>query len=321
MSVVSIIVPCYNHAPFLRQRMDSILNQTFQDYEIILLDDASTDESISILKEYQHHEKVSQFVVNKTNSGNPFIQWQKGLSLAKSDYIWIAETDDLAEPTLLSKMYDRLSSSPEAGLIYCQSKTIDNKGQVGNSLRVHTEVLNPELWKNDFQLNGGEAPLNYFFVKNIVPNASAVLFKKSVLQSSNWIPNRFRYAGDWFAWIEITKKHAILFCSEVLNYHRFHANTTRTKSSTLQYVLELYEIRKIINEYVEVMPDIKERTWKVLFKKFVNVARLKNSAFSWSSYRTLFTLSTIDRKILLRLFQYIGTAVWNNSHQQTPYEK
>ena len=75
--IVSIIVPNYNHAPFLNQRLDSIFNQTFQDFEVILLDDASTDNSLSILEDYKEKfkSKVSHLIVNEKNSGSPFKQF------------------------------------------------------------------------------------------------------------------------------------------------------------------------------------------------------------------------------------------------------
>ena len=75
--LVSIILPNYNHAPYLQERLDSIFGQTHQNFEVIILDDASTDESLSILKPYQAHPKVSHFVLNKKNSGSPFKQWKK----------------------------------------------------------------------------------------------------------------------------------------------------------------------------------------------------------------------------------------------------
>ncbi len=101
MPKVSVIVPNYNHESFLQQRIDSILNQTYQDFELILLDDASSDASISIIENYRYEEKVSEIVLNTVNSGSPFKQWIKGIKLAKGEFIWIAESDDFAEPTFL----------------------------------------------------------------------------------------------------------------------------------------------------------------------------------------------------------------------------
>ena len=84
MPAVSVIVPNYNHARFLRKRIDSILNQTFQDFELILLDDCSTDESRSILSEYASDPRV-RLELNEVNSGSPFKQWNKGIRIARGE--------------------------------------------------------------------------------------------------------------------------------------------------------------------------------------------------------------------------------------------
>jgi glycosyltransferase involved in cell wall biosynthesis len=72
-------MPNFNHAPYLKERMDSILAQDYQDFEVILLDDASTDESVVILNEYTKNPRVKTLIVNDSNSGNTFLQWQRGL--------------------------------------------------------------------------------------------------------------------------------------------------------------------------------------------------------------------------------------------------
>ena len=97
LPLVSIIVPNYNHAKYLSARMDSILNQTFQDFEVIILDDCSTDNSRTVIDSYRDCEKVSNIVYNEVNSGSPFIQWNRGVSLARGSLIWIADTDDFCQ--------------------------------------------------------------------------------------------------------------------------------------------------------------------------------------------------------------------------------
>ena len=74
MPNVSVIVPNYNHEQYLQQRIESIVNQTYQDFELILLDDFSTDNSRDILNLYRNHPKVSKIVFNEKNSGSPFKQ-------------------------------------------------------------------------------------------------------------------------------------------------------------------------------------------------------------------------------------------------------
>lgn len=75
MIKVSVIVPNYNHHKFLNARLDSILKQTYQNFEIIILDDCSTDENRDIIELYRNHPKVSHIIHNTKNSGSTFIQW------------------------------------------------------------------------------------------------------------------------------------------------------------------------------------------------------------------------------------------------------
>src|SRR5437899_5669846 len=100
---VSVIVPNYNHARYLRKRIETVLAQTYQDFEVILLDDGSTDESREILSSYASGSRVrAEF--NERNSGPPFKQWNKGVGLAQGKYVWIAESDDYADPTVLERL-------------------------------------------------------------------------------------------------------------------------------------------------------------------------------------------------------------------------
>src|SRR4029077_11316800 len=103
MPKVSVVVPTYNHSRFLRKRINSVLQQTFQDFEVILLDDCSTDDSRSILSSYTGDPRVrNEF--NDVNSGSTFKQWNKGVRLARGEYVWISESDDYAAPRFLERL-------------------------------------------------------------------------------------------------------------------------------------------------------------------------------------------------------------------------
>src|SRR5579864_3114331 len=109
---VSVVVLNFNHARFLRKRIDSILGQTFQDFELILLDDRSTDDSRSILSKYADDARV-RIEFNEVNSGSTFKQWNKGVRLAHGEYIWMAESDDYADDKLLDRLVAVLDDQPE----------------------------------------------------------------------------------------------------------------------------------------------------------------------------------------------------------------
>ena len=96
MPKVTVIIPNYNHAKFLPRRIESVLNQTFQDFEVVFLDDSSTDNSLEIFNNYSTDKRI-RLIQNNVNSGSPFKQWIKGLRESKGEYIWIAESDDFAD--------------------------------------------------------------------------------------------------------------------------------------------------------------------------------------------------------------------------------
>jgi len=125
---VSVIIPNYNHDRFLTKRIQTILDQTFQDFEIIYLDDASTDESDAAIAPFL--PRLTHVIKNETNSGSPFKQWNKGARLAKGEYLWIAESDDYADKHFLERLVDILDRHPNVGLAYCQSWGVDEGDRI-----------------------------------------------------------------------------------------------------------------------------------------------------------------------------------------------
>src|SRR6056297_3125162 len=108
---VSVIVPNYNHAPYLGRRLRSVFGQTFGDLEAIVLDDASTDDSLAVIAGFEADPRV-RVVPNETNTGNTFRQWNKGAALARGEYLWFAESDDDADPRLLERLVGMLDMHP-----------------------------------------------------------------------------------------------------------------------------------------------------------------------------------------------------------------
>lgn len=225
--LVSIIIPNYNHAAFLQQRLDSVFQQTYQNFEVILLDDASTDGSVEILNTYIDHPQVSHLVINETNSGSPFKQWQKGIALAKGEYIWIAESDDYSAPVFLETLVKSFRN--DIGLVYCQTKDVDEKGEVLLDRIVYTSDIQPNQWQNDFEMEGTEFIRKGLLIKNVIPNASAVVFKNELINPSFFSNTllQMNMCGDWFFWLQLTKNTQVKFVNQHLNYFRNHTAISR----------------------------------------------------------------------------------------------
>lgn len=228
---VSILIPNYNHKPYLKQRLDTVFGQTFQDFEVILLDDASTDDSQKILESYRNHPKVAHLIINSHNSGSPFKQWQKGIDLAKGEYLWIAESDDYCELTFLENLLKMVNDS--TGVYYSQTLDVDQNGKAILNRIDYTKEFNPNIWKDDFEISGVEFIEKYLLVKNVIPNASAVIFKRSIIDAT-FFSNRLlqmKMCGDWFFWIQIALKTKVGFLAENLNYFRNHSKVSRNHTS------------------------------------------------------------------------------------------
>lgn len=238
---VSIIVPNYNHAQFLKQRLESIFNQTYQNFEVILLDDSSTDDSVSILEKYSKHSKVSHFKVNAVNSGSPFKQWKKGMSLAKGEYIWIAESDDYCEPEFLEKLLKLFIEN--IVVVYCASFNADENGNP-MVLNNWANQVKPEKWSKNYVNKGTNEINEYLRYRNTIPNASAVIFKNNL--SLHDIPVEMKYCGDWYLWIELLKKGDIAYLSLPLNYFRKHQSSTRVLKSIDNEKQRIFEYFKIL---------------------------------------------------------------------------
>ena len=234
MPLVSVIVPNYNHAPYLRQRLDSIFNQTFQDFEVIILDDCSTDNSKEIIEEYRNRPQVSHVVYNETNSGSPFKQWAKGFDLAQGEYIWIAESDDWAELNFLNELYAIISKHNDAVLIYSALKI---------EFPDKTKILS--TYPENININGITFIKSKMMGSNSIYNASCVLFRRDVIRNISSQYQNFRGCGDWLFWIDLCEQGNVIFFKEALCHFRQHStNTTTENTISGNFLLEIYEIYK-----------------------------------------------------------------------------
>lgn len=251
MPLVSIIIPNYNHGRFLRERLDSVLNQKLQDFELIILDDASTDNSREIIQSYASRPKVTCFF-NDQNSGSPFVQWRRGLQAARGEYIWIAESDDYAAETLLEKLVNLFGTHSNVGLAYCQTYDVTEGGEVFGTAEEWAKVLDPVRWSRDFVSNGPEECARYLAYRNVIVNASAVLVRKALIQSAIQEACGYRMAGDWFVWAKCLSQADVAFLAEPLNFHRHHSNTVRSTTSRLELALECARVKSWIIENLPV---------------------------------------------------------------------
>ncbi len=265
MPSVTVVAPNYNHARYLPQRIESILAQTFQDFELLILDNASTDNSREVIESYTKHQNV-RAVFNAENNGSPFKQWNLGLSQAKGEYLWFAEADDYADHALLETLVDRLDRHPKVGFAVCQSWTVDQDGKPLGNYRDLLEQLNHSShWREDYVNAGHDECKNYLFWFNTIPNASAVLWRREILERVGGAPTDLRVCGDWITYINALQLSDIAFVSTPLNYFRQHqanvrtralreGNATRETRRVQQTLIDRYGLGNLLRDHDKIMP-------------------------------------------------------------------
>lgn len=221
---VSVIVPSYNHAPYLTARLDSIYGQNFRDFEVIVLDDASTDASREVLRSYESRPRTRVFY-NPENSGSPFRQWLMGLAETRGELVWIAESDDVADPAFLEEVLPQFAD-PRVRVAYADSVVIDETGRMTGDYQQCDYLLDlsPTKWRKSYQVEADQELREALAIKNTVLNASAVVFRRFTLSSEARETLRsLRMAGDWFFLLQALEGGRIHFLARQLNQHRRHA--------------------------------------------------------------------------------------------------
>lgn len=232
MVTVSVILPNYNHSKYLRLRIDTILAQTYPDFELIILDDCSVDSSREIIESYQGHPRISKVIFNEKNSGSTFLQWEKGIQLAVGKYIWLAESDDYSDPHFLERLMSAIENNQGVGLAFCASNITDENNQVSRKNYDYSPGVN-DLLSHDHIFDGQMFCEEHLFFGCILVNASAVVFEKSLYLNINQDFKSYKVSGDWRMWVEICYNTRVAYVSESLNYFRFHTNNVRTNKANI----------------------------------------------------------------------------------------
>lgn len=239
MPQISVLVPCCNVEKYLHQCMDSILNQTFTDMEVICLNDGSKDRTLSILREYEAKDS-RVIVVDKPNTGYGSTM-NLGLNMARGKYVSIIESDDYIEPTMMEVLYKSADENnlDLARCLYIQRNEVKGKNKVVNySFRnLYGKVIKP---------------LEHQEIFYIAPSIWVGLYCREFLNNKNI---RFletpgaSYQDTSFAFKVYAAAERVMFIPEVLHNYRINSNSSVNSPGKMYYVCtEDEEIRRYARE-------------------------------------------------------------------------
>jgi glycosyltransferase involved in cell wall biosynthesis len=245
--LVSVVVPSYNYAHRLERRLESIFDQTFQDFEIIVQDDGSTDESLEVLKRYESRRHL-RVVAHSENRG-VFEMWRCGIEAASGELIWVAEADDLCEPDFLETLVGHFED-PAVKLAYCQSIVINDEDEELGDYTLAFPDLSSSKWLAPYQQSLEKELEDGLAIENFLVNASSVVFRKPGPQALAGFPGGFRLAGDWYLYLRLVSGGEIAYSPRRLNRHRRHDGSVIASVNANQAVAEIGQIhRYVVDEH------------------------------------------------------------------------
>ncbi|HTW27615.1 MAG TPA: glycoside hydrolase family 99-like domain-containing protein [Acetobacteraceae bacterium] len=253
---ISVVVPSWNYGRYLTQRLASIFAQTYPVLEVILLDDASTDDSVAIAEATAAEWGRDIAIVRaERNSGSVFRQWQDGARRARGEWLWIAEADDAAEPRFLERLVEALDRATAPVLGFCDSRAIDAAGTpLWPDHKAYYRESGTTLLTTDAAIAAGEFLRAAMAERNLILNASAVLWRRAALLDAIAACDdldEYRMAGDWRLYLELLDRAAaeggeIAYVAESLNLHRRHEASVTHRLEPAAHLAEITRLHRLV---------------------------------------------------------------------------
>jgi len=199
---VSVVLPTYNQAEYLPQALDSVLNQTWRDYELIVVNDGSTDDTPRILDEYQ--QRYGFAVIHQENQKLPRAL-NTGFRLARGQYLTWTSSDNVMLPHMLEVLVDALDCHPQVGLVYADWEIIDEHGTVIGA----AQTL-------DFD--------RYLLMRTNYIRA-CFLYRRACQDAVGLYDPEYIHAEDWEYWLRLSRRFRMMRVPQVLYQYRMHSSS------------------------------------------------------------------------------------------------
>jgi glycosyltransferase involved in cell wall biosynthesis len=256
LPTISVAVPNYNYAHCLPERLHTIFDQNHPVEEIIVLDDCSSDDSIPvIMKLADERQRDLTLVINEQNSGSVFAQWARAAEMARGEFLWIAEADDLSELTFLSSLLALMKGDPDIALGFTDSKSIDVDGaHLYASYKLYYATIELGALSRTEVFDGRDFVIRYLGVKNTILNVSSVLWRREALlralEACRDDLKDLRMAGDWRLYLEALAAPGarIAYVADPLNVHRRHAASVTHSLKAQKHIEEIDGLQRVARE-------------------------------------------------------------------------
>jgi glycosyltransferase involved in cell wall biosynthesis len=307
--LVSVVFTSYNHIEFLNQALESLVNQTYKDFELIIVDDCSTDGSQEIIESFlsKYPDLIKPFLLDK-NTGSYVKASNFGASHATGDYILFAQCDDYCNKNQIESLLEPFTFNPTIGVAFSKSNLVDRNGVfLGDDYKFRSSAFKRACKTNT--IISCRKMRKFLTHSCVIPNLSAAMIKRDLFFFNGGLSEKYLMAADWAFWFEMSEKTDFFYISEPLNNFRQHDTTIRKNTKLSKQIGEIYEIfyDHILKHKISFIKSLNfrigaARIWMMYF--------IEDRKLFISTFRSLFReLKKIDTGIIVYLFFVIPSII------------
>lgn len=249
MPKVSVIIPTYNREKYIVETVESVFAQTFTDYEVIVIDDGSTDNTSVVLKPYL--DRITY--IRKQNGGQGSAR-NAGIKIAKGEYIAFLDSDDLWLPEKLEKQVKYLDQHPNMGLVFTDYIVFSEEG----ALLIPPPLTGGGQGEGEQRITfaGDDLSFNKLFKGNFIANLTVMIRRDCIEQVGYFDESRDLIGGeDYEMWLRIAMKYKVGHIPDILAEYRVHGENVIGPDFERGYTIHLKVINSILNCYPEIIEE------------------------------------------------------------------
>jgi glycosyltransferase involved in cell wall biosynthesis len=228
---VTAIVPAYNAAAYLPHALDSVLAQTSGDWEVVVVDDGSTDNTRAVVDSYRPKLQGKLQYIHQSNRGLPAAR-NAGMRAARGEFIALLDADDVWLPNRLERGIALLETDPEIGLVHARVVRINRYGTITGQLKVDTKYMSGRIAR-------------HIYTRRAHIVCPTVMFRRSCIETAGWFDEAMQATEDRDLWFRIALHYKVAYIDEVLAYYRLSpssmtSNLDRLLTGQLYFVAKHY---------------------------------------------------------------------------------
>lgn len=272
MPLVSICIPTYNGAEFIRQTMQSLIDQNYNNIEIIVVDDCSTDKTIEYVKEFD--DPRIKVIVNDSNLG-PLGNYSKSLSYSSGKYAKMICQDDILLPEMIEKQVAVMEENSNVSVVTGASRVIDEKDNV---------IMTRRLYKHDKIIDGKKFILRTFSGRNLYGEPFLNLYRTEDMKKGEglYTDNEVYFCADWDASLLMSYYGDVYYISDFIGLYRIN-NASLTADVYKKEKKRIYE------------------SSMALFKKHQKYGKIKLTWFHYARFSLMIHLYSVARWIIRKI--------------------